>query len=75
MLLTHEECRQTLHDVAENHKAKWRENLKLLEGNEKKIYELLIEKGGYALQGELCKALNLSKSTVSLTIKRLKPKT
>ncbi len=48
--------------------------MKTLSENEGKIYSLIRDKGGVAFQSELVEALNLSKSTVSITLDRLEAK-
>jgi len=47
---------------------------KTLSGNEVKIYNLIRESGGVAFQSEIVEALNLSKSTASITLDRLEAK-
>jgi len=48
--------------------------MKTLSENEGKIYGLIRDMGGVAFQSELVEALNLSKSTVSITLDRLEAK-
>lgn len=48
--------------------------MKSLSDNEEKILAILQDKGGVAFQSEIVEALNLSKSTVSITLDRLEAK-
>ncbi len=48
--------------------------MKTLSENEGKIYRLIRDRGGVAFQSELVETLNLSKSTVSITLDRLEAK-
>ena len=48
--------------------------MKSLSENEKKIVDLLQDRGGVTFQSEIVEALKLSKSTVSITLDRLEAK-
>lgn len=62
----------SISQTSESEKKRVRETaLKALKGDERKIYQLLIDSDGVMFQSEIVKESELPKSTVSLTLDRL----
>ncbi len=60
--------------IAPDHKMNWNKNMKKMAGDEKKIYETLIEADGVMFQSELVEKIEMNKVKVSRILDKLEAK-